>query len=315
MKKYIASVAIALAAMAAIIMPAQAGSFSGGGRSFSAPSASRSIGVSRPAISAPRATTPTVAPTAPAMSTPPRAAVAPAAVPAATSSRTTINNYGSQGATGGSGASNFLAAAGGGFVGSALGNIMTTPHAPAVVATPAGIGGPAGAGAVAAAPAAVAPQGVAYAAAPQGRSWTGYIFDAIFFIIAACMLAGLIYLIYRTVTRMRQAKMVEDHTSLPFAPAAVFMSVQRAFAGRDEQALRRLLGPNIIDQAMADLPEEPHQCTVRDIKFEVVDVSGSVISIEFSAVDTQHDTKLRELWHFVKSDGVWKLDGVEDLVS
>lgn len=107
------------------------------------------------------------------------------------------------------------------------------------------------------------------------------------------------------------AEPVVEELDVPFPPIAKFIRIQSAFAGKDVDDLRNLLGPNMIDQMLADLPEEASEMTMVGISYDVLDVSSRVVTISYRAFDRADGSDVNERWHFVNVCGNWKLDGIE----
>lgn len=269
---------IILAILLGFLSLADAGSISRGGGSFSSAGRSapaRSMGYQRPSVvpSRPPVTTTPV----PRTST----YVAPAPV--------TVTH-----AAAPSGGGGFWSSAAGGFTGSLLGNMISTPHAGTTVVTSPG----------AVAPAAVAAPSVT-AVAPTWSLW-GLLSD----LIAILLIGALLYAAWRGVQFVRVQRRARA-ADVPFSPVRRFIDVQTAFARCDKEALRTLLGPNIVDQSLADLPAEVSEMKLTGISFEVRANDGESISIHYRADDDSDGSKLNEVWHFRSFNGVYLLDGIE----
>lgn len=294
-----------------------AGSFSRGGGSFSRGSSfssnpARSIGMSRPSMApAPR---PSIAP--------PRPSTSPSYAPApryATGGRTTIVNNHSGGGFGGGGGG-FMSSLAGGFAGSALGNLLTQPPhtgavvgaAPMVMAPAQGAGVPVdGVGYSAAATAAPMYVSQAPAKPSVGSSILWFIVQLIFGVILLGFLGWLIWTAYSYVKAVCAEAAVADSDpeALPFSPVEKFVAVQKAYAARDVQTLRALLGADLAP-TLEDLPPEGSEYTLKNITYEVAYSSGHSITIRFTADDTADDTKLNEVWLFRRQGPTWVVNGI-----
>lgn len=200
---------------------------------------------------------------------------------------------------------------GGAVVGSVVGNALSNNHSNTTVVT----GG--GAAPVAAAPAQVVSPGVEYAAPAtvvatqqSSSSFASSIWSFLFGLIGLVLIAGLIWFVVSVIRRYRSERAVTTST-LPFSPVSKFLEVQRAFAAKDALALRNLLGGDMYEQILADLPDEPAESKLTGISYEVLDIDGDVISIAFKADDLMDNTKLNETWHFVREGKAWVLNGIE----
>ena len=100
-------------------------------------------------------------------------------------------------------------------------------------------------------------------------------------------------------------------TDANLAPVAKFMQIQRAYAGHDMEALRGLLGPNLIETVQFE--GKPGLCTVVNAQATKVYEDSDEVSYRMTALDTEDNSKINEVWHFVKIGSQWKLDGVEQI--
>lgn len=293
-----------LAALLAVT--AYAGSISRGGGSFSrsvsSASTARSIGMSRPSVSKPSSTSNYASTSRPSYKpsyTPPRPTTSPQYAPAP--------SYSSGGSGGG-----FLSSMAGGFTGSALGSMLFGNHGSGTTVVNNGGGGVApavGGAAMAGAP-------VAYAApvtVSSGPTMAGLLGNILLCLFLLCLIGALIWFVWGVIktARQRAAEVEMDPEELPFSPIAKFIAIQQAFAARDTMALHVLLGPDMVDQAVADLPDEPSEYTLANIAYHVVDVSPFTISVHFTADDKSDNTTLNEMWHFRRIGSSWVLNGIE----
>ena len=203
---------------------------------------------------------------------------------------------------------------GGALVGSMVGNALTNNHGSNTTVVTGG-----GAVPVAAAPVAAqagapvveyaAPATVVATAQPT-TSISSSIWGFLSGLIGLVLIAALIWAVVSFVRRYRSERAVTT-SNLPFSPVSKFLEVQRAFAAKDALALRGLLGEDMYDQLMADLPNEPTESKLVGISYEVLDIDSDVISIAFKADDLMDNTKLNETWHFVRDGKAWVLNGIE----
>lgn len=301
--------ALALLLAVALMPVSFAGSISRSGSSFSrsssAPSApARNMGLSRPSVAPPSRppevrTAPRVAPTAPVTSPSSYQAAPTYAAPAPMIAPST--------------GSTFMSSMGGALVGSMVGNALTGSHGGGGNTTVINGGGGGAAPAAAAAPGVVSGGGeyAAPVAVSTSSSIAGTIWSFLLGLIGLSIIFGLIMAAIALYRNYRKEQTMTNKEYLPFSPVAKFLEVQRAFAACDSTALRGLLGQDMVDQAIADLPEEPTQCKLVGISYEVLDVEKNVISIAFTADDLMDNTKINETWHFTRNSGAWLLNGIE----
>ena len=141
--------------------------------------------------------------------------------------------------------------------------------------------------------------------------------DFLWGLLAVCLLGVVGYAAYYVF--LRKPMSYDEHLAgerNPFPPVKAFVDIQRAYCTGDEAALRQLLGPNLVDQMIAQCPkgDAAHEPSHGGISFEVVDHQpGRVISIRYKATDYEDAKELNEVWHFVNTPIGWKLDGVEQV--
>ena len=143
-----------------------------------------------------------------------------------------------------------------------------------------------------------------------------FLWNVFLCVLVTGLIALVLFIAWRAFKAERQKRAEEaiealGFSPLPFSPVERFMGVQRAFAGKDEQALRQLLGPDLIDQILADLPEQPSQATLAGVSYVMVDRRSDVISIHFNGHDKQDDSELSETWHFIRYGGAWVVNGID----
>lgn len=198
-----------------------------------------------------------------------------------------------------------MSSLGGSFLGSWIGSSMGS-HNNGTTVVNAGGGG--------VAPTVAAPGyvtgGTVVAAAPS-VSPVGFLWQLLGIIVLLAIIAGVLWGIVAVVRSFRREKMMDAPATLPFSPVSHFLEVQRAFAAKDVPALRALLGPDLIDQVLADLPEESTAPQLAGISYTVAGISSGVISIHFQAEDRMDGSRLDETWHFSRIGGVWVLNGID----
>lgn len=193
---------------------------------------------------------------------------------------------------------------GGSFVGSMIGNSLFGGHGGGGGTTVVNNGG--GGGAI---PAAAA-GGTMVAAAPS-MSPSAWLWQVLVCIMLIAIIGALVWFIIATIRAVKNKRMEDDPEALPFSAVSRFLEVQKAFAAKDVQALRTLLGPELIEQVLADLPEEATTAQLVGICYNVVDATKNIISIRFQAEDKMDGTRLDEVWHFSRMGGVWVLNGID----
>ena len=204
--------------------------------------------------------------------------------------------------------STFMAAAGGSFLGSVLGNAVSHPSSTTVVS---GGGVPAVA---AAGGATVVP---APAVVSSGTSWASFLLTCFLFAIAAFIAWRLYHGFKREKAWRHYHPEASDSVSspLPFSPVDKFLAVQSAYAKGDRAQLAGMLGPD-AHQLLDSLPvlDLQRPCTVRGVSYTLLDWSAGVISIHYRALDTETDERLSEIWHFIAAGDAGLLNGIEQVV-
>lgn len=288
--RYYATALVVLILAALFNPPAEAGSVSRGGSSFSptraAASPPRSLGVQRPAP----APAPAPKPTAQRAATPPVAAA------------TTVTPTVAPSPSGGG----FLSSFAGGAAGAVVGNALSSPHHSAgttVVASPVAANGE--------------PVAVTYAQ-PVASSF-GFARGMLDFVFGMVILAMVVcgsYVLWQRWKRAETAqRRLEDAASAapPFYAVLAFLAVQRAFAKKDVDALGDLCSPNMLAGVLNDLPAEPGEMTIAGTSCSMLLDSDTLKTVRYEATDTADNTKLRELWHWVRDGKAWKLDGIQQI--
>ena len=279
----------------AIASSAFAGSISRGGASFSrsavSASPARSIGMSRPSA-------------VPSISPGPGYSYSASSSPTSSAS---VNHYAPPPAAAPSTGSTFLSSMGGSLAGSAIGSALFSNHGGGTTVVNAGGGSvPVAAG---------VPAGGQVVVSQASPSPAGFMWQLLGVVVAGVLIAGLLWIVYSAVKTARSAasqrRMADDPAALPFSPVGRFLAIQKAFAAKDAQALRTLLGPAMAEQMLADLPDEPTEPRLTGIRYTLADASDSVISINYQAHDAMDGSDLSETWHFTRSGADWVLNGID----
>ncbi len=328
MRKFLVPLVLAVAGAMAVSTAAEAGR-------IGSPSVSRAS-VSRPAFTAPARigggqsvgmrrtevmqavrTPPAPKPVPPAWSSPPR--------PAATQTAGQV----AQAPRSGPGWGTVVGAA---AAGALAGHLLTDSHpsvmAPAMIPATSPVGG---------APGYAAP-GAYIGAAPSvsggGFGWLAGFLGTLVLFAALALLAWFAYRVIQSAAAQRTNSKrptagplgvwtdtmtgIHQHTPVawpePFGFSATsrFLVIQEAFARGDEAKLRELLGPDMEPEiARAAAQESKGPSTVGNISHEVVDDSGTVVSIHYQATDHSDGSAINEVWHFISVDSGWRLNGIE----
>jgi hypothetical protein len=285
---------LALAGLLGCALLVQAASMSGG----------RSVGVSRPAVVR---SVPTYRP-APVAAAPRPALTTPAAPVAPATHNTTIIHQNGGGGGGGFGSS-FL----GGAAGAVVGNALMQPHTPVVVQQPAVVAAPA---AVAAQPQMIDPSPVAqapvYVAPARDTSNTALTLFTWFLVLTGIAVIGYWLFVWldNYLLQRKRNKMLNE--PLGFDPIVFFLNTQAAFFGRKKAELRQLLGPNLYTMMVSGMPSVVSR-HVFMVNFDVISRYPDEVSIRYRGEDTTDGEPVDEVWHFVKVNGVWVVDGIEQL--
>lgn len=190
-----------------------------------------------------------------------------------------------------------MASLGGSLLGSMLGNAISGPRGGTTVVNSGSPG-------VAAGSAPVLVEGTG------GSSVWSFLGDLIGVITILAILAAAVFIVLG-LWRLRQSKKLAD-AGLPFGAIEKFMAVQKAYAGKDSEALGALLGPD-MKQMLDDLPETAAVSQIRNVSYEVLDMSRGAISIWYKADDFADDSKISETWHFTQQGSGWVLNGIEQV--
>jgi len=206
----------------------------------------------------------------------------------------------------------FASSLGGSLIGSMLGNALTRPSGGTTVvnngggsATPLS-SGPGGS---------IDPSGnyMAPAGATVSKGYTmwNFIGDLITFTILVALLVGIAFLFYKGFRMVKNYVNKERGvgTAQPVNPTSQFWKIQRAFAEADVTELKILLGPDLVDEATANLA--PSTLTLSNVSHEVKLNNPREFSVHYT-FDDNSDT-INQVWHYELHDKTWKLNGIENV--
>ena len=224
------------------------------------------------------------------------------------------NNNGSGGIMSGN-SGTFVSSLGGSMAGTMLGNALSTPHTSAPVVVNSGAVAPIGAvstptpaypigGGVA--PVFTQPQAVY---STHSTSFFGFLFNlSLMFLWVGAMIVFCVWA-WRKYKQWQKKEEINMELSVPFSPVGKFVEIQRAYADNNKELLREMLGYDLVHTI--DEIEAVSTYSIRNISYEVVDVTPSVVSIHYKAYDFVDKKDIDEVWHYILIGGVWKLNGVE----
>jgi hypothetical protein len=95
--------------------------------------------------------------------------------------------------------------------------------------------------------------------------------------------------------------------SQPFNPTQKFWEIQKAFAAADVEKLTALLGPDLVDEATANIV--PNNITLSKVSHEIVLSNPREFSIHYTFEDD--GAKIDQVFHYELHEGAWKLNGIE----
>ena len=314
-------------------------SSSSSSRSFFTPSAPRassgigsvgSAGVSKPSVVS---RSPSIAPTS---TYTPRSTTSTTT----SSTRVTVNhNYG--GGYGYGGGGGFGSAFSGSFFGSVMGNMLFNHSQPVVY----GGGMQAGSAPVAGGYAG----GDSYNGAVIESHYgvLNFLLDAILFVLGATILVIIVWLMVKLCRRLFNmygdnddevvvhstttettytpspefvhsqandmaanfAPLTTNSATYPFAPISKFWEIQDAYAKADVTTLHTLLGPDLVDEFTRDI--QPSTVSLKGVSYVVLMDEHDQFSVEYHYYCNSTSEFIRQVWHYEKFDGVWKLNGFE----
>ena len=206
--------------------------------------------------------------------------------------------------------STFMSSLGGSMLGTMLGNSISRPTNTTVVT---GGGGQVISSAQAQTPGEVQitsnPSTTTTVVKKEYSVWS-FIADLFGFIIVVALLLGVAWLFYKGFQLVRDYVNKERGVSnIPFQPTQKFWEIQKAFAAADETALKKLLGPDVVDELTSEL--EPQTLTLKNVSHEVRLANNTEFSIWYKFED---DGKLvNQVWHYERFGSEWKLNGIENV--
>lgn len=136
-----------------------------------------------------------------------------------------------------------------------------------------------------------------------------FIADVLLFALLVAVLALLAYLAYKGYKMARNFVNQERGIgeAQPFAPTGHFWEVQKAFATADLEKLKTLLGPDLVDEATANL--EPVTINLSRVSHEIVRNTPREFSVHYSFFDNGEN--VNQVWHYEKFGANWLLNGIE----
>lgn len=302
--RFLVSVLVA-GAMFAAVSTVEAGSIGrSSGSSFSSSRSSSSF-----SSSSYRSSSPSIAPSKPsgiggssgsmgvrksAVTDPIKAKSAPPVTATSSAPVTSAPSY-SAPAYSGSGGGGFMSSFGGSFLGTSLGMMMFGNHGGQTVINGGGGNGVAG-----------GPVTVV-----ESSSGFGSVIMAILQgVLLIALLIGVAFLCYKGYKMIgAYVRKERGGSTQPFNPTERFWEIQRAFAAADLDALKPMLGPDLMDEATQ---------TLRKSELKLSGVSHEVVldnSVEFSVHYLFNDAgdSCSQVWHYERFGSVWKLNGIENI--
>jgi len=151
--------------------------------------------------------------------------------------------------------------------------------------------------------------GVAQVVVQKSYGVGDFIIDVILFALLVGLLVGLAFLAYKGYKMIRNYVNRERGVvqAQPFSPTAQFWMIQKLFAAADVTALTALLGPDLVDEATANLT--PSTLTLNKVSHEVVLNNPREFSVHYTFDDA--GVTVDQVWHYELHDGSWKLNGIE----
>lgn len=138
-----------------------------------------------------------------------------------------------------------------------------------------------------------------------------FMFDLITFVILAALVVGIAWVFYKGY-KMVKAYVDRERgvdANQPFSPTAQFWTIQKAFAAADVTSLKNLLGPDLVDELTLDL--QPSEITLHNVSHEVRLSNPREFSVWYTFEDA--GAKINQVWHYEKFNGVWHLNGIENV--
>ena len=135
-----------------------------------------------------------------------------------------------------------------------------------------------------------------------------FILDVILFAVLVIVVVGIVFLFYKLFKVSKEYVNKERGVSnQPFNPTQVFWEIQKAFAAGDVTSLKTLLGPDIVDEMIADL--QPSTLTLSGVSHEVRLSNNTEFSVWYKFTDAGEE--VNQVWHYEKRNGIWALNGIE----
>lgn len=102
------------------------------------------------------------------------------------------------------------------------------------------------------------------------------------------------------------------------SPVRLFLDIQTAFARNDAATLAKLLGPDMqgfADEARAGRFDATAKHTMTSVQYEIRKEKVDRLSVLYEATDTDPASagRFRQLWHFTVKNGLWALNGIDNI--
>lgn len=97
---------------------------------------------------------------------------------------------------------------------------------------------------------------------------------------------------------------------LPFTPMTMFWDIQRAHAGADAATLRQLLGPDLVDEMVANATTISPM-TLSGVSYVLADdgLESGIITVQYTFYDAGE--RVIQNWHYIEVAGHWLLNGID----
>lgn len=216
----------------------------------------------------------------------------------------------------------FASSLGGSLVGSALGNMMFGSHGSSGSTNIVNNSGSAGTSGGAVTPSSSSniasnspgdfgPSGFTQTVPPFKKAYSmgDFIVDLLLFACLIAVVVGIAFLFYKGYKVVKSYIQRERGVSptTPFSPTAQFWLIQRAFASGDANALKPLLGPDLVDEATSNL--EASEISLSNVSHEVVLSNPREFSVHYTFLDD--NMEVNQVWHYELHNSAWKLNGIE----
>ena len=137
-----------------------------------------------------------------------------------------------------------------------------------------------------------------------------FMWDLISFVVLVALVVGIAWVFYKGYKMVKTYVDKERGVStIPFQPTQRFWEIQKAFVLADVNTLQNLLGPDIVDELTNNL--QPTAMSIHNVSHEVRLSNNTEFSIWYKFEDD--GAEVNQVWHYEKFDGVWKLNGIENV--